>query len=354
MSIGPATRQEIEATFIVIPLKSNSQELVFCCPECNDRTGHRSVNLSTGTTNCFRCGKGQNGRGNFFAWAKALGFTFTSATDVSRVSFADLQVEPEKFYVPPPRPIELPKGFTLIEDEPDSIYAQIIVEMAERKHLTRRDFETARVGFSRLVPRWEAYAIFPVFDTGHVVYYQGRTYVDVPDETTKRFPFRGEIKYGARYWLYNIDALRYTHAPIVIVVESILNVLSLKKRLHQLGRKDVVPVCAFKHHVSRYQFSRIQECRDVKEICFLFDHDAIAETWRMSIPTLGCKLSVAEMPAGPDNTKLDPNDDVDAALIAFEARIPFSMAKVIEKRWQSHHDRVVSNSSGRRIVEIGS
>lgn len=356
MAVGPALRQEIESTFVVVQHKCTNAELVFCCPECQDTSGHRSVNLSTGTTNCFRCGKGQNNKGNFIAWAKALGFQFTSANDVSQVSFADLQVEPEKFYLPPARPVDLPEGFTLIADEPKSIYSRTIVEMAERKHLTKKDFIAARVGFTRDEPRWEPYAIFPVFDAGHVVYYQGRTYVDQPGETTKRFPHRDELKYGARYWVYNIDSLRYGHAPTVLVVESILNVLSLKRRLRELGRRDIVPVCVFKHHLSRFQFARISECRDVKEICFLFDHDAIEETWRMLIPALGCRLTVAEMPPGPDNDKLDPNDDVNLALEAFDRREPFSLSTVNRHRMEAQEKRVRNNeawSSG-RIKEISS
>lgn len=324
MVVGPALRREIESTFTVIHSKSTSDELVFVCPECGDKSGHRSLNLRTGKTFCFRCNKGHNNRGHFIGWARALGYQFTSATDVSQVDFADLEAaKPEAFYLPVPRSVALPKGFTLLSEEPKSVYARCIAEMAERKNLSREDFLSAKVGFTREDPLWEPFAIFPVVDGKEVPYYQGRTYVDIPGETTKKFPSRKIIPYGATFWVYNINQLRYTHAPIVLVVESILNVLSLKRKLKELGRKDVVPVAVFKHHVSRYQFARLMACKDVKEICFLFDHDAIDITWRMQLPAIGRRISIAEMPAAPDNKKLDPNDDVDTAMEVFERRAPF-------------------------------
>lgn len=328
MQIGPALRREIESTFIVVAGKSTSEELVIVCPECGDKSGHRSVNIKTGKTFCFRCNKGQNNRGHFIGWARALGYIFTSATDVSQVDFADLDsIKPDKFFLPTSRSVSLPRGFTLISEEPKSIYSRSIVEMAERKNLGRADFVQARVGFTRSDPLWEPFAIFPVVDGNEMPYFQGRTYVDVPGETTKKFPSRKAVPYGATYWVYNINQLRYTHAPIALVVESILNVLSLKRKLKELGRKDVVPVAVFKHHVSRYQFARLMACKDVKEICFLFDHDAIDITWRMQLPAIGRRLSIAEMPASPDNKKLDPNDDVDAAMEVFERRMLMSKGK---------------------------
>jgi len=324
MTIGPALRREIESTFIVVREKSSAEELVIVCPECGDHSGHRSINVSTGKTFCFRCNKGKNNRGHFGAWAAGLGYHFTTAIDVSQVSFEELEAaKPEEFYLPPPRTVELPRGFTLLSEEPKSVYSRCIIEMAERKNLGADDFLRAKVGFTRNDPLWEPFAIFPVVDGGEIPYYQGRTYIDVPGETTKKFPSRKQVPYGATYWVYGINQLRFSEAPIVLVVESILNVLSLRRKLRELKRKDVVPVAAFKHHVSRFQFARLMACKHVKEICFLFDHDAIDITWRMQMPAMGRKISIAEMPATAENKKLDPNDDVDLAMEVFEKRESF-------------------------------
>jgi hypothetical protein len=169
--------------------------------------------------------------------------------------------------------------------------------------------------------RWEPYAIFPCFEDRQVVYYQGRTYEDVPGESTKLFPRRTEAPWGARFWIYNIDELRASKAPIAIVTESILNVISLRKYMREQKLSGAVPVCVFKHYLSRPQQRKLTEIPSVKEICLLYDHDATRSSWEKG-PGLAdrIKLTIAEMPPGPGGAKNDPNDDVAAAWHAFQTR----------------------------------
>jgi hypothetical protein len=328
--IGLLLKQEIQHTFQIVPAKCTAQEIVFLCPECGDKSGHRSVNLRTGMTFCFRCNKGANNKGNFLAWARALGFTFANATELSTVPLEQLFAEtPPVSIVPVVTKVRLPRGFTPISEEPASVYTELITKMARRKNLDYQSFASAGVGFTRVDPRWEAFAIFPVVEYGIPVYYQGRTYIDVPDEPTKRFPSRGAVNYGAAFWIYNIDTLREQGAPIALVVESILNVLSLRKKFARLGIKSVVPVCVFKHHVSHVQLLKLLRCPKLEEICFLFDHDAVDQTWKqVNAITNNVALTVAEMPSAVGNKKLDANDDVDAAFRAFEQRRIYSYATI--------------------------
>lgn len=322
--IGPLLKREIESTFTVVHSKSTPEELVFICPECGDKSGNRSVNLKTSKTFCWRCNKGKSGKGHFIAWARSNGYTFDtddgfSSTPVDQLLFAE---EEKSSVIPVLQEIDLPSGFTPIARTPKSIYTKLITKMARKKHLDYEDFVEAGVGYSPDDPYWEAYAIFPVREYKLTCYYQGRTYVDIPGETTKRFPSRKFIKWGASYWVYNIDEVRERQPEIVVVVESILNVLSLRKKLRQLGwDKTVVPVCVFKHSISQVQALKLFRCKGIREFCLLFDHDAIDATWK-SVSYLTNKLSVtvAEMPLKDGNKKLDPNDDVDAAIEAIERR----------------------------------
>jgi hypothetical protein len=66
----------------------------------------------------------------------------------------------------------------------------------------------------------------------------------------------------------------------VIVVESILNVISLRKYFRQIGYADAVPVAAFKHRVSPEQFYKLSKLKTVRDVCLLFDHDAIGYAWK--------------------------------------------------------------------------
>lgn len=328
MRIGPMLKQEIAATFEVVPHRSNPDELCFLCPQpgCGDTTGNRSVNLKTGLTNCWRCNQG----GDFLRWAAGLGYRFNVEHEHSSTAPRHELPTPasQGTVIPVVAEVALPKGFVKIADDPTSVYTRWITEMAQRKNLEYRDFALAGVGFTRIDPHWEAFAIFPVCEYGRTVYYQGRTYIDEPDKPTKKFPSRNEVQYGAKFWIYNIDEVRQRKPPIVLIVESILNVLSLRKKLHALGWQDaVVPVCVFKHSVSREQWMKLAVLRGVKEFCLLFDHDATAKAWTSRHPLRpGQVLTIAEMPGGEGQEKLDANDDVEAALEAFEQRKAYTPA----------------------------
>jgi len=332
--IGPLLQREIESTFVTVASKSTTEELVFVCPECGDRSGNRSVNLKTSKTFCWRCNKGKNNKGNFLAWARALGYAFAADDGSSSIPVEQLlfQEEPQTSVVPIIQEIELPRGFTPIARTPKSIYTKLITGMARRKNLDYQDMVEAGVGYTPDDPYWEPYALFPVRDYKLTCYYQGRTYVDIPGETTKRFPSRKHVKWGAGYWVYNIDEVRAKNPEIVVVVESILNVLSLRRKFTELGWQSIVPVCVFKHSVSKVQAIKLIQCESIKELCLLFDRDAIEATWR-NVSQLSNKLSVsvAEMPVKAGNAKLDPNDDVEAALDALDTRKQYTPVNAITK-----------------------
>jgi len=328
MPISPVLRQEIEGAFEVIRTRSTAHEIVFICPQpgCGDKSGNRSVNIRTAKTNCWRC----NVAGDFTAWASRLGYHFSSSGGAGMGTMLadmlpDLNVKP-KLFLPPVRTLALPPGFTTLESEPKSCYTRFIGNMAKRKNLDLQSFVDVGAGFTRDDPEWEPFCIFPVREYGTVVYYQGRTYSEEPGEKTKRFPFREKVPYGSRYWLYNIDELMETKAQCVIVVESILNVLSLRKKIAEMGVNGIVPVAAFKHSLSKEQIIKLVRCKHLKEICLLYDHDAIDSSWKSGPRISRVRVSVAEMPAGEGNSRLDPNDDVDLAWEAFEKRRSIDMS----------------------------
>jgi predicted RNA-binding Zn-ribbon protein involved in translation (DUF1610 family) len=347
-----ALRQEIESTFHVVKDRCTRDEVVFLCPECGDTTGNRSVNMRTGLTFCWRCNKGNSNRGKFISWAFSLGYRFNNTENTNSITFEQMLStleQPVKERVPLLHPVRLPAGFTRLTEEPDCAYSTLIERMAVRKNLSFDDFARVGAGFTFRDPKWEAFCIFPVVEFDTVVYYQGRTYVDVPGESTKMFPNRKEVPYGASYWVYNLDQLRKSRAETVLVVESILNVLSLKRRFRELGWKNVVPVCVFKHSISRVQMMKLYRY-NVREICVLFDHDAIDKTWRAGSSTM-VRMTVAEMPAGTDNKKLDPNDDVDAAIEAFEKRKPVSVVNFINGSFMRvNGEDKKTNLRGKRFV----
>ena len=320
---GSNLKQAVESLFTVIKDRSSTDEVCFICPQpgCGDTTGNRSVNLKNGKTSCWRCNKG----GDFVTWARFLGYTVKDDGVVAIRPIEEMDFRgrvQEESPLPVISDIRLPEGFVPCDPKRYSVYTELIMEMAVRKNLTPADFFEAGVGYTKAASRWEKFAIFPVKEYGRTVYFQGRTYCDVPGESTKQFPTRQEAPYSAKYWVYNIDAAREPGVHAVIAMESILNVLSMRWYMRELGVTDVVPVCIFKHYLSSPQARKLLAIPNIKEVCLLYDHDALRSSWEKS-PMIGDRInvSVAQMPPGPGGKKNDPNDDVEAAWTAFEQRI---------------------------------
>lgn len=340
----------VESMFEVIKDRTTAEEIVIICPVpgCGDSTGNRSVNLKNGKTNCWRCNVG----GDFVKWARYLGY------GIDDDGAAATTVEDLHNLLDPPRPvslvpviseIKLPQGFRTCYDYPDSVYTREIGKMAVRKNLEPADLINAGVGFTKQDSKWEPFAIFPVLEYERVVYFQGRTYWDDPGMSTKRFPSRQEAPLSSKYWIYNIDALRQPGARVAVVVESILNVLSLQRKFAQEGvDQELVPVCVFKHAVSKNQFLKLLRYKNIGEVCFLFDLDAVDLSWNDAkkfddnIP-----VTIAEMPFREDNRRLDPNDDVNAAWEAVQHRQRFLLAsklmRNIKAAEQAHGDPNVTD-----------
>ena len=309
-------RSAVESLFDTVPSRSTKDELVFVCPLCGDVNGNRSVNLKTGKTGCWRCKSG----GDFVRWCKANGYDVDlEAPPVPTINELDAMLgsldtrgKSVHSFVPE---VQLPRGFTPLAKEPDSAYAKLIGNMAVRKRLTLADFINAGVGFTRDDFKWEPYAIFPVYEWGRVVYYQGRTYTDIPGESTKKFPRRDELPLGAGNWVYNWDKL-YQKGGIAIIVEAMLNVLSLEKELEKRGMDDFVPVAIFKHDVSKQQLVKILSCRNLKEVVIMYDggfsNDADEDAPSFSSHV---KTTVVELPG-----KNDPNDDAALAVDLLDSR----------------------------------
>jgi hypothetical protein len=322
-------RAVIELNFEVVPSRSFGDEMVFICPQpgCGDRSGNRSVNVKTGRTNCWRC----NVAGDFFRWAKKLGYEIRPGEDQSSSTVEDLtglMNVPEKRILAPVRTdIRLPQGCHRVADDLKSAYARAIQRMAEAKRLTMEDMVAADVMFTRLDPLWEPYAIFPIYEWGRLVLFQGRLVKNDPEKLGKRFPSSKLVKFGSKYWVYNLDALR-TGGHTAIVVESILNVISLNKKIKEEGIEGVVPVCIFKHFISRPQAIKILGCRHLQEICFMYDADATSSSWKQAVELSNYKRStVAVIQPKPGQPTLDANDDVDHAWEAFMNRAKASASQ---------------------------
>jgi len=209
--------------------------------------------------------------------------------------------------------------------------------MAARKNLTLEDFERVGAGYTE-EGKWEPYCIFPVYypfractTEPMVTYYQGRAYLEetVPG---KRFPGRHDVEFGMGHQYFWHPDYNPREAKVIIVVESVLNVLSLVRIFEEKSVDDpIAPVCVFKSGITTEQCIRLRdECEQAEEFCFLFDHDATRKAdeaaTRLRHLNTTRTYTVAQMPdtCGP---KTDPNDDAEAALQAILKRRRFRPIK---------------------------
>src|SRR5262252_3415460 len=169
---GNSLRHAVESLFQVVRERNAGDEIYFVCPEhdCGDVTGNRSVNLKSGKTFCWRCSKG----GDFIKWARKLGYdtsddqeTFLCQEPLAEMDFSFKR--DQRTLLPLIRAVKLPYGFRYCHENQHNVYTELIAEMARRKRLAIEDLFRARVGFTKVDPRWEPYAIFPVFEDNEPV-----------------------------------------------------------------------------------------------------------------------------------------------------------------------------------------
>lgn len=333
--------------------RCTSAEVVIICPQCNDSSGNRSVSTSTLLTNCWRCHVG----GPLAGWSRKAGYPIDlenieapssikvdeMAEVIESLDQVGVPVKPSG-YVPS---VILPRGFTRVIDDPNCAYSRLIGKMAIRKGLNFDILSKAGVGYTKLDRKWEPFAIFPVFEWERPVYYQGRTYIDLPGASTKLFPTNKECPISSKFWLYNIDKVPQIQliGGIIILVESILNVLSLEVELAHRQIVNVVPVAVFKHKLSSPQREKLIATmararlrgNPVKEVCVMYDgrtKDEIvsgktgdaAITAREDASALSSVVSTSVVDL-PD--KLDPNDNPSLAVNYFLNRKPYNRIQCV-------------------------
>ncbi len=338
-------RSEIAASFQIVKERSSDDEICIICPVpgCGDKNGNRHINIKTLYTHCWRCPAKQPS--HVRSLFRIVGLEFEDNHVLEPDELIDLLKSKPKKALTPVQDVPLPEGFELLSENRESCYWQFCSEMAGRKHLGIGDLEAASAGFVR-EGDWEPFCIFPVVEGPRIVYYQGRRYSDEGEEKTKKFPSKKVVPYGPSYWIYNLDALSLKSIELVVVVESILNTLSLKRRLRELDLLEkVMPVCVFTHYISRSQVAKMQRYKHIKEWCLLFDSDstALADDTALSLSAI-LPTSIAEMPHGKNENGTprltnDANDDVDSALMAVNNRRKADPDRVRQEKHRHPLDR---------------
>jgi len=244
------------------------------CPKCDDRDMKFSWNTEKGVGCCHHSG---------CSWYEHAG----GVTEYRlRAFFGDqpvLRSYPAKVIQSEEADVNLPEGFEILEED------HIVTAYLRSRGLMWKSIKQAKVGYCEKGKMW-GYIIFPVFDNGEVVYWQGRRFKDRdrkfwnPESSRK-----SELIY---------DVPSESRPKSIVLVESVINALTLTNG--HLTNTKVIATLGKK--LSQTQISKILAYeRYALDLVIALDPDAWREATDLA-KTLCSALPVklAEFPAGED------------------------------------------------------
>lgn len=163
---------------------------------------------------------------------------------------------------------KLPDEFRVIADLHPSLRDTITTYLTETRGLSRRIIEMADVGYCERGQFW-GYIVFPVYDNGEVVWWQGRRFKNRDPK------FYNPHSHRKTEFLYDYGggSNEYRH---LVLVESIINALTIGPR-HTYGSTKVQALLG--KSLSGAQLKKILKHKDtIKDIVLALDPDAISET----------------------------------------------------------------------------
>jgi hypothetical protein len=198
----------LENKFNVVWISGDGEEINVGCPYClkiigkPDRSGHLGLNFGKDAAHCVRCGWGRRG---LRKWLKT--FQITSTPDfyqagVSIQNFLHKEVVEATYKYDV---VELPSGCRKMRESDFSRPTAYGHSLAEKgisfEEAERHDLYACESG------KYDGYVIFPFYEHGDLVYFQGRAatprLLDNP-KTKKRNPSNEEML-GKAYWLYGME-----------------------------------------------------------------------------------------------------------------------------------------------------
>jgi putative endonuclease len=175
------------------------------CPMCPargrkvDRTGHLGINLSLNKAHCVRCGWGHGDARKWLRDFRNLAINVVDVSDLDGDFLRDIERTPPPF---DHLTLNLPRGLVPFhKGHLETPYGQSLID----KHLTPGQMTGLYAGESG---PYEGYVVFPFYEHGELVYYQGRGAFEsiISDKSRKKKnPDKIAAPLGKAYWLYGYD-----------------------------------------------------------------------------------------------------------------------------------------------------
>ena len=191
--------------------------------------------------------------------------------------------------------VSLPKEFTLIKDLPEAL-RETLWAYAESRGLRRSTLTKMEVGYCETGRQW-GYIIFPVFENGEVVYWQGRRF---KKREPKFYNPRSSRKSDLVYELS--DTRQPTGA---VIVESIINAMTLHRNKEPFNQWAIFSIMG-KSLSDAQQDKILNYEKYLNTIVVALDGDAWRETVEIGAKLDGCVpvVRIAKLPDDKDINSL--------------------------------------------------
>lgn len=220
-------------------MMEEDEEIVICCPICQDSRPRLYVNASSGAFTCFHCHE----EGSFHQFLMRVGDmggseAFALSRDLvmedGEIDWFEVEARPQK--AAPSGNLTLPASFKSIDtDTPD-----VILKYLARRHISPELARSRGLGYATS-GRYAWRVIVPVENDGKLYTFIARTILtqcpnctERLDDCTcqpRRFPkvLTPPSKDGAapRHTLFNLDAVSRSASRRVVVVEGVFDALRL-------------------------------------------------------------------------------------------------------------------------------
>lgn len=317
---SPALLDALQKRFTSVWLAAGGSEIMVTCPYCHyrgmspDKSGHLALNFEKGMAHCVKCDWGHR---NLRAWLKDQKFEGQLPLPTRDSLFKKSLPKPQ---FPALQVASLPPFTSPIGFNEQGVYA----ESLRKKKILPEEWVSERV-CKCVSGRYEGYVIFPFYENGTLVYWQGRSAdPSIPAWRRKQNP--EELTLGKSSWLYGYEP-SLPKKGVVVLVEGTLDKISTQRVLRKTKGEGYfcfgINGTAFSFpdestHPLNSQFGKLMHL-DPAEVIVLFDPDAVKKAKGLAyvLGTCGINARVAEL----DEAQGDPNEaDEDALSCAIEKK----------------------------------
>lgn len=248
------------------PRPNTRNHYISDCPYC-EKSKHFYINRSSQRWDCKKCGE----EGNIVKLLHYLGklfllgeFKSLERSKIKLLSEFSENIETEEYEEPPIR--KMPLGFKRVLSD----------EYLKSRRFKKINFQQNTIGYSNLIPSLNNYVLFSVVEDGECRGYVARYTKNISKDDKKTLRYKNDK--GAKFsnLIFGYDEIIENKTNTVIIVEGIIDKITLDNVLELNKQDDIKAVCTFGKKISFSQTIKLIR-KNVKNIILLLDYDAIKE-----------------------------------------------------------------------------